>query len=333
MGAAARKALSKAPQIMSLPELEAAKKAAYKAVDASGFAFGKTDIAALANDFEHTVASSALSKTAKDEAQSIIDYTRRLANGGPVTLAQLEKLHGDIYTALVKKGGDTGVVGSQFRQKINGLIDSTGDTTVKAARDLNARFKKADVLVRKSRTADIQAEKDYGGDYGRKLKNRLFPLINPDQQAANLRGATPDELAAITQMVTGTKLQNAASMVGGMLDPRRLGGKILAGITSAGGGAAALPTGGMSLIAPAAQMAAGLGLTGAASGIARKNLNNAVKLIVAGGSKQALAPVPTAASKTADQLIAALRPALVASAVPAVAAANQKSKPKRRTSE
>lgn len=325
----ARKLLSKAPKIMDLPALATATRAAYKAVDDSGFVIPKTNVSGLVDDFVKTVQSSALSKSAKDDAASIIQYARTLAKGD-LKLSELEKLRGDIYTALVKKGGDTGRIGTAFRAQIDDIIDGVDNGLVRTARGLNTRLKKADVVTRASQSADIRAEKDYGGDYGRKIKDRLFPLIDPANQNRNLRGATPAEMAALKKVVTGTKGQNLASTVGGMLDPRRMGGKILTGMTTTGGGAGAPFTGGLSLLVPALQMASGVGLTGAASKTARKNVKALLDLIAVGGSKQALEKVPTKASYTAEQLIArGLRPVAAASAAPALAAARAKDRPKR----
>lgn len=317
------KLLSKAPKIMDLTALKAAKDAAYKAVDDSGFIIPKSSVSGMVDDFAKTVQSSALSKSAKDDAASIIQYARSLTKGD-LTLSQLEKLRGDIYEAMVKKGGDTGRIGAQFRAQIDGVIDSVDNGLVRTARDLNARFKKADLVKRASQSADIRAEKDYGGDYGRKVKDRVFPLIDPANPNRNLRGATPDEIAALTKVTTGTKAQNLASTVGGMLDPRRLGGKILSGITTTGGGAGAPLTGGLSLMVPALQMATGFGLTGFASKTAKKNVDDLIRLMAAGGSRQALKKVPTKASLATQAAMERFaRPALVAASVPALAAAKR----------
>ena len=323
------KLLSKAPKIMDLTALKAAKDAAYKAVDDSGFIIPKSSVSGMVDDFAKTVQSSALSKSAKDDAASIIQYARSLTKGD-LTLSQLEKLRGDIYEAMVKKGGDTGRIGAQFRAKIDGVIDGVDNGLVRTARDLNARLKKADLVKRASQSADIRAEKDYGGDYGRKVKDRVFPLIDPANPNRNLRGATPDEVAALTKVVTGTKAQNLASTVGGMLDPRRLGGKILSGITTTGGGAGAPLTGGLSLLVPALQMGAGFGLTGYASKTARNSVDDLIRLIAAGGSKQALKRAPTPASlATQEAMDRFARPLAVAVSAPSLAAARAKDRPKR----
>jgi hypothetical protein len=306
-------------------------KTAYDAIDNSGFAFPKASVSTLVDDFAKTVNSSALSKSAKDDANSIISYARTLTKDD-LPLSKLEKLRGDIYEAMVKKGGDTARVGQSFRAKIDNLMDGIEDVSVREARALNSRFKKAEYVSNMSKSADRAAERTYGGDYGRKVKDRLNPLVDEAMPQRNLRGATPDEKVALEKVIRGTKGQNAASTVGGMLDPRRMGGKILTGVTSTGGGASAPLTGGLSLLIPALQMGAGFGLTGAASKTARKNVDDLIRLMAAGGSKQALAPVPTKASQATEKAIAkVLRPALVASAVPALAAAKppQKTKPKK----
>lgn len=320
----ARHLLSKAPNVLKPAELPGAVKAAYKAVDDSGFSFGARQVAGLADDFAKSVKTSALSKSAKDDAASIIGYTRQLAKGD-LSLSQLEKLRGDIYSAMVAKGGDTARLGTAFRQQIDTLIDTVDNGLVREARGLNARLKKAEVVTNASKSADRAAEKDYGGDYGRKLKDRLNPLVDEMKPNRNLRGGTPDEMKALDRIVRGTKVQNAASTAGGMLDPRRLGGKILTGITGTGGGVSAPATAGLSLLLPAAQMGLGFGLTGIASKTARSNLDELVKLIAAGGSKQALARVPTKPSAATEKTIArVLRPVAVTSAVPAAAAAKPK---------
>lgn len=327
------KLLSKAPKIMDLTALKAAKDAAYKAVDDSGFIIPKSSVSGMVDDFAKTVQSSALSKSAKDDAASIIQYARSLTKGD-LTLSQLEKLRGDIYEAMVKKGGDTGRIGAQFRAQIDGVIDSADNGLVRTARDLNARFKKADLVKRASQSADIRAEKDYGGDYGRKVKDRVFPLIDPANPNRNLRGATPDEIAALTKVTTGTKAQNLASTVGGMLDPRRLGGKMATSALGGLGTASGVATGGASipvtLALLAAQMGTGFGLTGFASKTAKKNVDDLIRLMAAGGSKQALKKVPTKASLATQAAMERFaRPAAVAVAAPAMAAARAKDRPKR----
>lgn len=325
-----RKLLSKAPGVMKLPELQAAKKAAYEAVDNSGFAFPRAKVQGLVADFEKTVGARALSKSAKEDAASIIKYARGLA-GGDLPLSQLDKLRTDIYDSMVAKGGDTANIGGAFRAKIDGLISTAAkeNSLVRTARDLNARFKKADYVTRASGSADLAAEKTYGGDYGRKIKDRVAPLVDPLSKQKNFRGATPDETKALNKVARGTKLQNATSTVAGMLDPRRLGGKMVSTALTTLGGAGAPFSGGATMLIPAAQMGTGLALTGITSKIARGNVDDLLKLISAGGSKQALKAaqaksIPTAASQATEEAIARLlRPAAVATAVPALAAARR----------
>ena len=322
----ARKMLSKAPQIMNLEGLKKGYQEAYKAVDASGFAFPKAEIGKLVDSFEQTMASRALSKTAKEDARSIIQYARKELASGDVSVSRLEALRRDIYDAMVKKGGDAGAIGGAFRGQIDKLMDSVPNPDLKRGRELYKRWTTADFVNRASKSADRAAEQTYGGDFGRKVKDRLAPLVDEMKPTRNIRGASPDVIAGIEKVVRGSKTQNLASTLGGMTDVRRLGGKLLQGTLGAGGAAGAIGTGGASvipsLLLQSAIAGGGAGLTATASGIARKNVNDLIKLIAAGGSKQALARVPTKTSQAVETAIArGARPALVAASVPALAAA------------
>lgn len=310
---------------------ELAKRALYQAVDDSGFRFDQAAVNNLVRDFQAEMGRVALSKEAKANAQSIIAYAKTLKDP---SLSQLEKLRGDIYEALSKKGGDNAVIGGAFRQRIDGFIDAVDNGLVRQARAYNARFKKADYVNRASQSADLAAERTYGGDYGRKLKDRVAPLVDPLKKQSNFRGATPDETAALNKVARGTPAQKVATEIGALTDPRRMGGKILAGALGGMTGTAGIMSGGASLpltmMLQALQVGTGLGATGTASRIARNNLEDLIRLITEGGSRQALAPVPTAASRTAQQTTRVVRPAAVVAAAPALAASREPKKPNRK---
>jgi hypothetical protein len=303
---------------------ELAKRALYKAVDDSGFRFNQGAVDNLVRDFQAELGKVALSKEAKANAQSIITYAKTLKDP---SLSQLEKLRSDIYEALSKKGGDNAVIGGQFRQRIDGMIDAVDNGLVRQARAYNARFKKADYVNRASQSADLAAERTYGGDYGRKLKDRVGPLVDPLKKQTNFRGATADETAALNKVARGTPTQRVATEIGAMTDPRRMGGKILAGALGGMTGTAGIMSGGASLpltmLLQAAQIGTGLGATGLASNIARNNLQDLIKLITSGGSRQASARVPTAASQTAQKVVQRARPAAVVAVAPSLAASRE----------
>lgn len=325
----ARKVLSKAPQILTIEGLKKGYQDAYKAVDASGFKFPKGQVNKLVDDFEATMKGRALSKTARGEAGSVMDDIRAFVrDNGDVSISQMESFRRDIYDALVKKGGDTGAIGGNFRGQIDKLMDSVPNADLKRGRELYKRWTTADFVNRASKSADRAAEQTYGGDFGRKVKDRLAPLVDELKPTRNIRGASPDVIAGIEKVVRGSKTQNLASTLGGMTDVRRMGGKILQGTLGAMTGVGAAGTAGASLIPSlmiqGAVAGGGAGLTATASGIARKNVNDLIKLIAAGGSQQAVKRVPTKASQAVETAISRVaRPALVASAVPALAAARR----------
>lgn len=288
--------LSKAPKIMSLPQLQAAKQAAYDAVDAAGITFPKAQVASLAKNFSAVVNGSALSKSAKDDAASIIQYTQGLGKG-KLTLSQLEKLRGDIYEAMVAKGGDTAKVGGAFRAEITAMIDAVDNGLVRNARDLNTRFAKSGAVMKRLESADLARGRAYTGkNTDNTIRQKLSPLVDP-MHSARLRNATPDEAAALKRVVTGSPAQNAVRTAGTLLDPR---GVIGMGLQATG----AAKSGGLSL----ASVPLGLASTAASGRMSQKNVEELLKLIAAGGSRQALKRQATPASQAVQKATAKARP-------------------------
>jgi hypothetical protein len=339
--AAGTKAFANVPQIMNIAALKKGYQDAYKAIDNSGFSFTKDTAEKLIKDFEAAKTGRALSKSAADDADNIIAYANReIADGRLRTVSQIEKLRTDIYDAMVKKGGDAGALGGAFRSKIDQLFDTAPNPDLKRARDLYKRWTTADFVNRASKSADRAAEQTYGGDFGRKVKDRLAPLVDELKPTRNIRGASDDVKAAIEKVVRGSKTQNLASTLGGMTDVRRLGGKLLQGTLGAGGAAGAIGTGGASIIPSLVLQSAiaggGAGLTATASGIARKNVDDLIKLIAVGGSKQDLTRAQLAAAiqqlgrKTAAGLQVSVAPALAAFQRPEASRKDEKS-PNSRT--
>lgn len=300
LGSVASNLLSKAPKVMTLPELQQAKTAAYQAVDASGFRFPKVDGKALVADLEKLVQDKG-GKTLYPDAHNWAQRIKTLANQkGGLPLTQLEDARGEIYTQLVKSGGKEGNLGGAMRAKIDALIskEAQQNALLKTARDLNTRYAKASVVSRKLESADLQAGRAYTGkNVNNAIRQKLSPLIDPSS-AQRLRNATPDEAAALKRAVVGTPGQNMVRSVGTLLDPRGIIGMGL----QAGGFA---PSGGMSL----ASIPLGLGSTAMGNRMSQKNVEELLKLIAAGGSKAALKKVPTRASIAAQRALEAARPA------------------------
>lgn len=289
-------ALSKAPKVMSLPELEAAKRAAYAAVDKSGFRFKKADAQALASDVDALIRGKGGPKAAKlyADADAFAARLKALANQkGGLPLTQLDELRGDIYEALVKPGGKEAVVGKAIRQKIDALIASAADENalIRTARELNTRWAKANVVTKHLESADLAAKRAYTGkNVDNTIRGKMSPLVDP-LSSKRLQNLTPDEKRALTRVVDGSGGQNVARTAGALLDPRGLLGMGLQGtlgVKTAGiGNLIGVPIGYLSTVA--------------ANRASQKNVEGLLRLIAAGGSKEALKRTPTAASKAVQK--------------------------------
>lgn len=274
------------PQKISKADLDRMVSEAYAKVDASGFAFPKADIGALADDFARTVGGTALSKTAKDDAASIIGYTRRLATGD-LPLTQLERLRGDIYEAMVKKGGDAGRIGQQFRAKIDALIDAVPNGDVREARRLATQKAKYGAVSKRLDSADLQARRAYtGNNVDNAIRQKMSPLLDP-LHSAQLRNATSDERAALNRVVDGSGGRNVLRLAGSLLDPRKLLGMGLQGSLGVGTG----------WTTNLLTVPAGMASTAISNRMAQKSVRDLLDLIAAGGSKSARVKVQGAASK------------------------------------
>jgi hypothetical protein len=290
---------------MTLPQLEAAKRAAYQAVEASGFTFPKAAAQATAGNVEAFLAKKG-GKALYPEAAQWVARLKTLANQkGGLPLTQLDDLRGDIYTALVKPGGKDSVIGSKMREEIDGLIKSAADQNalLREARDLNTRWAKANAVTKRLESADLARGRAYTGkNADNTIRQKLSPLIDP-MSPQRLRNATADEAAALKKAVTGSKAQNTLRTAGALLDPRGLLGMGLQASMGAKSGGLTLPS-----------ILLGYGGTTAANRMSQKNVQELLRLISVGGTKQALKKAPTKASRAVQSGLVSVRPAAVAGA-------------------
>ena len=309
VGKLASDMLSKAPRVMKLPELETAYKAAYNAVDQSGFRFSKTNAMALADDLQKIFQDKG-GKALYPDAWNMAQRAKTLASQkGGLPITQLEDLRGQMYEYLVSGGGKEAGLGGAMRSRIDSLIskEASQNALLRNARDLYTRFSKARSVVSRLESADLQAGRAYTGkNVNNAIRQKLSPLVDP-LSGKRIKNATADETAALLKAVKGTPMQNLVRTTGSLLDPRGLLGMGL----QAGGFAT---SGGLSLGAAPLGMAA----TAVGNRLSQKNVENLVRLIAAGGSKQALKKAPTAASRAAQRAATAAAPAASMATVAAI---------------
>jgi hypothetical protein len=200
-----------APKTMTLEQVIAAKKAAYGAVDASGFKFPQADVQQLATDIAGHVAAKGGPSGAKlyPASNAMSDRVTALAQQpGGVPLTQLDELRSDIYGALVKPGDREAPIGVTMRQKIDDLINGASAPNIQEARDLNTRYMKMQAVTDRLDSAGLRSASTYsGGNYGNAVRQSLRPLIDPTS-GARIGNLSQPEQAALRSAVTGTPGQN-----------------------------------------------------------------------------------------------------------------------------
>lgn len=293
--------LSKAPKPPTLDELANAYKAAYAKVDASGFTFPKADIRALAADVERLVRDKGGPKAARLLADSDAFAARLSAlaqQPGGIRLTQLDDLRSDIYPMLIQPRGKDAPIGKEMLRRIDALIDAVPNGDIKAARGAYSRFAKTREVQDRLASADLRQGASGTGGNTNAPRQQLRPLIDPKTPNQNLRGATPEEKAAIARIVKGTPFSETGRLLSSM-DPFK--GRLSAMLQGGFQTAAIMPSGGLSLLAPVA----GMGGTMMEQKAARDGVQQLLALIAAGGSKQALVKAPTVASRAAQATVTA----------------------------
>ena len=304
---AARKVLSKAPKIMDLPALQKASDATWDAVDASGFRFAKSSVQKTADDIARLVDDAG--PELYGEAAKIARRVADLAKRGQLSVAQANRLRSQVGEKLLQPGSTEASLGALIKGKIDALIDSADDPAIKGARELYTRLMKTKNITNRLDDAAInQATSGTGGNRNA-VRQSVKPLIKSGPQ--KMRNATKAENAALRRVANGGVGQNIARALSAF-DPTA--GKLTALLQ--GGGA--LATGGMS----AATIPVGMAASAVETALQARNVKKLLDLVAVGGSKQALARVPTKTSQAVETVIArGARPALVVASVPALAAA------------
>lgn len=322
-GKGLQRVLSKAPKIPGLEDLRTAKRLAYAKVSALGGAYTGKAKGDLLTNMESTLLADGLDQGANPGAWAALNRAKVVLSGKkPVTLSDLDNLRQSAYRQAAGLQGPDKAAERYYGNKIIEMIDDFVDNAtppqvaagkadelaaaIKEARSANQRFRKYETVANRLDSADLRSAAAYTGtNVDNSIRQQLRPLVDKTS-GQRVRGLTKDEEAAIRRVVKGTPGQNIMRTAGQLSDPRKLLGM---GLQAAG----VAPTGGLSL----ATVPLGMAGTTIANLSSQRNVENLLRLLAAGGSKQALAKQATPASRAVQRAVAKVRPA----ASPAGAAA------------
>lgn len=262
-------------QPQTLEQVDKGQRAAWDAVDASGYRFPQQDVQSAAGDIRNIVNEAG--PDLYENSAKIANRVEDLAGRGDLTPAQANRLRSQIGEKLLKPGSDEASVGRQIQARIDALID-TGSEASPLLKDARAKYtqfmKMKDVSQRLEDAGINQAASGTGGNPNA-VRQALKPLVK-NKSAQRMRNATPDEMAALKSVVNGTPTQNAMRALSAF-DPfhSRLG-MLLQTVLS-------VKTAGLS----AATIPAGMAATAADKAIGASNLQKVLDLISTGGKKTA----------------------------------------------
>jgi hypothetical protein len=279
------------PKPANLQQLQAAKTAAYQAVDGAGvrytpqaFSNAVDHIAAQAgadslNPARHPKAASMLADL-KAQAKDVV-----AGKAEPPTLTQIDQIR-QVISRDVARASDAAerffgkkmiaglddMVNNAKPEDLAGADPKTAADLISNARDLNTRFRKVETVTNAVSKAELRAASTgSGGNANNATRQNLRGVLERGQNF------TPDERSALTTAVTGTPVQNALRLAG-KVSPEG-NGLMLAGHLTAG----ALSHGTSIPVA-----VAGIAAKAMADGMTRQSVQKVIDLISVGGNAEEL---------------------------------------------
>lgn len=218
--------------------LRAAKSTAYKAVDDAGEVFSPAEMTGLRNKIEADLADGNYVEGVDRQTDAVRSIVDRKA-GSEMSLGQLDKLRQEFYKRLAAAPNEVGIYDAidAIDDMIAGRTDASGLMT--AAREANAKYKKAELLDFAFEKARNQTDATgSGGNILNKYRQAVVSILNNPKQS---RWFSADELTGMKAFVRGSKAQNAMRLIG-KLSPG--GNGLMTAINVLGAGA----TGGGSVV-------------------------------------------------------------------------------------
>jgi hypothetical protein len=268
----------KKPVVPTSDELKASANAAYKQAEDAGVVFDPATMTGLRDRVRDRFADRGFHPSNEPGAATAMGELDRLASQN-VTLKGLEtarKLIGNAYQPGNKS--NNALLGIARDQVDDVVARSPGGETMTEARSLWQRSAKADALeTALAKAQGRAASTGSGGNIDNATRQEIRKVLDRG------RGWTDDERAALSLAADGTTDQNALRLLG-KLSPS--GNGLMMALQSGAAGA----SGGMTI--PLA--IAGHGAKVAADRTTKRNVDEALKIILAGGSREAALGKPSA---------------------------------------
>lgn len=308
------------PAVPSADDIFAAADDGYNAMRNSGVAYSGNAVRDFATGLKTNLDADGLIAKIAPKTQSVLDD---LANPPEGAIADIKGLHAarKAFGRIAQNFNEPEEQAAAVRA-IRGLDDfigadnpasvvaGTASDAGSALRTANANFaaaKRSDLLTGVERAADLRAAAaNSGANTGNAIRQRVASALLKPKEIA---GYSPEEVAALEQIVTGTAAQNATRYVGNLLGGGGGMGQMLTTAVGAGGGAAA--GGGLgAAIGAAAPIAIGSTSKAVSNALTRKALQAADEMVRARSplyeAMKANAPLEVVRQARSERLLRAL---------------------------
>ena len=232
LGATAKRLALKSPKPKGKPltadDLHVLKNEAYKTVEDLGVKYSPQGYGKLMTQMEAAVKGKNISPTRHPKAFSLLeDFKARAGNQhkGGLTLTELDQLRQEIRRDLLQSSDlSERFYGDLMMDEVDDFIAKAGagdvlagdakagDAAILAARELNTRFRKTEIIEDALYAADLKAAAGTG-DINGAIK-RAFNQILLNKKKS--RAFTPEEIADMEKLVKGSDGSNLLRNIGRM---------------------------------------------------------------------------------------------------------------------
>ena len=200
-------------KIPSLPDLEDAKNAAYRAVDNAGETFAPEQVKTLAQGIGDDLNASGIDPVLNPMPYRFQQVIQSKA-AAPLTLRELDKIDSKIGRKLLTStDGEDRYLGGVMRDNISEFMDANGGSgTVAAAREANKKFRNLERVLQQTERAQRRASSTgSGGNEDNAIRQNIRQILD-NPRTSKFYG--PEDRAAMEKVVAGTAGQNLARRIG-----------------------------------------------------------------------------------------------------------------------
>lgn len=229
-------AIEKAP---SLEDLEALKNAAYKQVDESGVRYSPEGYVDMAGRVEKRLVDEGVDEVLHPKAARTLKRMQDRVGQSP-TLSELDNVRKFVSRDVAGSMDPSEKrLGSMMLEEIDAFVKSgegvlegagrEGAETIGKARELNTRFRKAEMIQDAVRKAELDsAQAGSGGNFENRMRAEIKRIL---QNPKKVRGFSAEEVKLMEQVVRGTPVQNVMRLLG---KASPTSGGLMAGLWGAG---------------------------------------------------------------------------------------------------